>query len=265
MKFNILQEQTDKNDLLEKYVSTNIFSKYKILKTENDKLIIDIETGALSFYEESVFEELHNNNIVINMQSFGEYEQYYSGCTFSSMKYFPKIINSGYRLSFANNYELTDISNLPLIYGYVENIIFSNCHRLENFTGLKETSYSGKPLKYGLYLQETNIKNLKSLPRNSVDAIHMSKTKNFDSYSGVSQFDKLLSISYEHGQYNTIKNEISNSIEILLNRSLIKIDTPYKHKMFDIIKKYFSDNREDYIMDCAVELIDAGFEEAAEL
>ena len=181
------------------------------------------------------------------------------------MNYFPKILNCGYVLSFRGNTFLRDISNLPQIYNHnIETMQFAGCSELENFTGLRDVAEDGTPIKYTLRLASTKIKNLSTIPRNAINKMYMARTQHFDSYKGVSDFTKLQSIEYDPNEYD-LKYEISNSIELLLCKSLFQLYIPTGHTMFLIIKKHFHDDKEEYVMDCAVELIDNGFEKAAEL
>ena len=86
---------------------------------------------------------------------------------------------------------------------------------------------------------------------------------NFKSFRGIETYEKLIKLQI-HGV-----DVIHNIINVLLCENLV--DTVFYLRnttVMDIIKKYMNMSiieRSDYIMDCAVELIDAGYPEAAEL
>ncbi len=109
----------------------------------------------------------------------------------------------------------------------------------------------------------TNFENLPSnIQRLSLDFAH-----DFVSWRGINNYSNLYTLTVEHiTAYNNIINVLlCNKLEaryffmgISLNRTIEFIIEKYMNIEFALM-------RSNYIMDCVVELIDSGFEDAAEL
>ena len=86
-------------------------------------------------------------------------------------------------------------------------------------------------------------------------------SNDFDNYTGIDAYQKMRELTLTSRKYKNI-------INLLLCKSIIKdlLHMPNLNAdLKKIIYSFIRSNKEDYIMDCAVELIDAGFPEAAEL
>lgn len=268
MKFDTLVENISREQqitVLEELVENSIIEGYDVTHSHNNMTCIDITTTDDNYYAVQMFDKLYEYKIVVNHHTLEEYSSYYTHNGFMHLAHFPKILDTEY-LSFNANKRLKNIVGFPKILKSVHLINFSDCSALEDFSGLSDTNFDEVLLNFTLQLNLTAIKNLSTLPIKAVNELRMTGTQYFESYSGISDFNQLLCIDYESHRHQNIKKEIAHSIEILLNKSITRLFIPDGHAMFDIIKKYvYMKNKRDHIMDCAVELIDYGFEKAAEL
>ena len=254
--------------ILDVYVSDNVISNYEILEIKNDNTYVDIFTDGTSDYKKDMFTKMRKYNIYVNRHVNQPFVVYYYNMKETTLKNFPKIYDSA-RLIIKNCENLIDITDIPRLSNNVMTVDFNGCTALENFAGLTDISIDGVELSINISFQSTNIKNLSTLKTKNIISIEMTKTRNFDSYKNISDYKILETIEYFGNSKNDIKMEISHSIELLLchNLKYIKSFTT-KHDMLEIVDKYVRmglQKRKEHIMDCAIELIDAGYEKAAEL
>ncbi len=107
-----------------------------------------------------------------------------------------------------------------------------------------------------------NIKNVDNFPTN-LSVLDIKACSDFKSFSGIEKLDNLVKFISDITEHNNI-------INVLMSKSLQYLDIKFlsNTSVFFIIHKYMKkcvSQRSDHVMDCAIELIDAGFEEAAEL
>lgn len=253
--------------ILDVYVSDNVISNYEILEIKNDNTYVDIFTDGTSDYKKDMFTKMRKYNIYVNRHVNQPFVVYYYNMKETTLKNFPKIYDSA-RLIIKNCENLIDITDIPRLSNNIMAVVFDGCTALEDFTGLTDVSIDGVELRISISLRSTNIKNLSTLKTKNVISINMVSTRNFDSYKNISEYKNLETIDYFQYDKNDIKMEISHSIELLLCHSLKSIEFRDKHDMLEIVDKYVRmglQKRKEHIMDCAIELIDAGYEKAAEL
>ena len=108
-----------------------------------------------------------------------------------------------------------------------------------------------------------NIINFKNLPKHLI-AIKYHAMKDFKNYIGIDEYKNLHTLFCDSTKYDNIITTLL--CKKLSNFHTHKLCVPHNIEM--ILEKYFNimtHKRSEHVMDCAVELIDAGYPEAAEL
>ncbi len=148
------------------------------------------------------------------------------------------------------------VKNISVLTPNIGECVFYQCKDFD-FTKIDMTSHIAKcQIDYcGIGNKNFNgVENFKNL-----DFLSFEYTS-FDSYSGIENL-RSAGVKFRN---NTSHDKIINLL--LAKVSSIDISGNINKIVYGIISKYLATaNRSDHIMDCAVELIDAGFEEAAEL
>ena len=110
----------------------------------------------------------------------------------------------------------------------------------------------------------TGMSNCKNLPR-YITYLQLSSLVGFNSWIGIDEYEYLTNL------HISAMTQHNNIITLLLCKKIKNVDFRFSNCLFPgrientISKFMYTKNRSDHIMDCAVELIDAGFPEAAEL
>ena len=113
----------------------------------------------------------------------------------------------------------------------------------------------------------TGLKDLCNLSSN-LEKLILRSNRDFKSFRGIETYDNLVEFVAQSNGRGPI-DAYDNIVNVLLCKKLnyIILGINQKH-VFSIMNRYISidlSERSNHIMDCAVELIDAGFEDAAEL
>lgn len=166
---------------------------------------------------------------------------------------------------------LTDMSTIQK----VDVMYISNCKKFTKMKNLPKviselrvhdmtlnTSKNDKIQISKLILKNVfGIKNFLYLPTN-IKVLHLEGKNTIESFVGIDYLDTLTKMSIaELRSYNSM-------ITVLLCESLSRLIIFSRDERVKIIEKYMEiplSTRRDHIMDCAVELIDAGFPDVAEL
>ncbi len=175
----------------------------------------------------------------------------------------------------------TDLRGIDNVFS---GIFINDLYNINNFNVLPEVYYKDVKLEIRNMDIDSNIKttnndikhlemfniskfkNFENLPLNIMSFIG-GLLKDFDSFIGIDKYKKL-------DDFNISTSVIKNIITLLLcNMSNDETLDVFVHilqneTVNDIINGYMKNrgsDRKEHIMDCAIELIDAGFEEAAEL
>lgn len=180
-----------------------------------------------------------------------------------------------YNLVIKNCKNINDLSQVTNIR---KTLTIENCRNIKKFSQLPDLT-NNNPLVYLTRLHFIPDKN----GNNSVRRVFFNKTNGFidlqnlphkleslcithndmlKSLQGIDTYDELR--DFKLSQQATILRSV---ILIILCKKLDSISL-YRSLLSEIIYKYMNiplSERSEYIMDCAVELIDAGFPEAAEL
>lgn len=153
-------------------------------------------------------------------------------------------------LDFANN-ELTCIKNFPIIIKRIKFLVFSDCHFLEDYSPLSKIDVIVDKLR----LNNSLFSNFAHLPSN-VEVLNVEKCYRLRSFEGIEKINRLRLLIV----YDLLKcTNILNLLQCTHLRAIHGADVI--GSQFGPIKKYIGlRNKQDYIMDCAIDLIDAGFE-----
>ena len=216
-----------------------------------------------------------------------------------SLKNLPTICNGDFSLRYLDNVEIFDLDiqyhSDVLILGCsikdvskiknVDTLRIAECINIDTFDKLP--SYVKNPNEHKtLRISNNSFNNKIKTNNNAINTLKLSKVNkivnlhnfptnlsrldihdcvDFKSFSGIDKLDNLISFKSDINEYNNI-------INLLLCKSLSASGLNITHlssmDVFFIIYSYMKKDlseRADHIMDCAIELIDAGYEEAAEL
>jgi histidyl-tRNA synthetase len=162
-------------------------------------------------------------------------------------------------------FEITDckkikrFNQIPLLKSHTELVISDiNLNRVKNDN---DSIYNLK------IIDVTGLNDLYNLSSN-LEKLVIRSNKDFKSFRGIETYDNLIEFetrSNGRGPIGSYDNIINILLCKKLNETILGINE--KH-IFSIMKRYINidlSERSNHIMDCAVELIDAGFPEAAEL
>lgn len=183
--------------------------------------------------------------------------------------------DSVYHLIIKNCKNINDISQVTNIR---KTLSIDNCPNIKKFSQLPDLN-GDYPLVYLTSLHFTPDKN----GNNSVRQVFFDNTNGFTDLENlpkeleslsITDNDMLMSLrgidTYDNLRHFQLSQQASNLRSVILILLCKKLDDIFFHysKMIEIMKKYMKMpllTRSDYVMDCAVELIDAGYPEAAEL
>lgn len=183
--------------------------------------------------------------------------------------------DSVYHLVIKNCKNINDLSQVTNIR---KTLRIENCQNIKKFSQLPDLN-DAYPLVYLTSLRFTPDKN----GNNSVRQVFFDNTNGFTDLQNlpkeleslsITSNDMLMSLhgidTYDNLQHFHLSQQASNLRSIILILLCKKLDDIffYHSQMIEIIKKYMKmpiSTRSDHVMDCAVELIDAGYPDAAEL
>lgn len=156
--------------------------------------------------------------------------------------------------------KITSFDMLPGTYGD------TNILKLEKMTIDSSIKNSNKDLKNLILRDIKGFKNFVNLPHNIKD-LTCSFIDDFESFSGIDNYDTLADFDMQFTSDNAFPKGI---IAVLLCKSLKNY--AFKLSKYKVVEHLIDSfmtislaKRSDYVMDCAVKLIDAGYPEAAEL
>lgn len=151
-----------------------------------------------------------------------------------------------------------DEENLLVKFGVIDGDFYlQDCPNLTSFENCPNT-VTGTFYASNL----PKVTTIGSLLQNSLERIHLEDLNDlsFD-LNGIDQMRKLNSFSFYNANEKMV---LPHAIQIIQSNTIKHIKTNVK--CLEIVQHYIAEKTPlDYIMDCAVELIDAGFEKAAEL
>lgn len=241
----------------------HVTSEINLLDVDGkSKLVFGISLGDVSI--------LRNHNIKTLKNLFTEYKK---GLYLEDLKIVSigQNIKSIDRLQIIECKKITDMST-------IQKVEYMHIDACKNFTKMKNlpkvidelhaynmtlnTSKNDKIQISNLQLGKViGIKNFLYLPQN-MKILNIEGENSIESFIGVDSLEELIKIRM------TNLNSYTNIIATLLCKSLQSLNIFSPDDQVKIIGKYMKiplSTRSDHVMDCAVELIDAGYPEAAEL
>ena len=204
------------------------------------------------------------------------FENSFIACNLMSLEGLPKKLNGG--LIIRRNKNLTSLSgcsneingnfecnecNLHSLIGAPNKIDGDfNCSDNPHLSSLEGMTQEGI---YDLEIRNTGITSLKGIARQVEGNIYLENNKNLSSLKNIHKFFEAFSDPLNGGviyfSHTFVK---SNILGLLKIKNLESIDSG-NDELDAIINDYLPDPTPDKIIDCQNELIDAGFEEYAEL
>ena len=246
----------------------------KLTNLRNEKIKIRIFSSADIFYEKNNFDVFEDFPIECN-------GLYIENNMFSDIIIRSKVVNSihirdnmnlksitlydpNIRLSVfqygSNKYQ--DLITNKIEYKHNETVNYLNCENLGKLFSFDQIIIPSKKIKK-LDIAWSGIKTFKDFDFHIINSCHF-LLPNIDNYKYV---DK---IKCDGGIIFDILDNVKNIITFLLNKTqtLDILFTPNRKEISNIMQQYFRMDpsiRSEHVMDCAIDLIDAGYEKAAEL
>ena len=159
------------------------------------------------------------------------------------------------RLEVRSCYDIRCFSQLPIIDSRQTEV---HLNRLD-MIAKKDANNSIKNLTLENMHLMNNFKNLST----NLEKLNISTHENccFQSFSGIETYDKLVDLSLHR-----MTKPLDNMLLLLTCKSLTCLGVNRCSSAYGVVQRFMHlVNKQDYVMDCAVRLIESGFEKAAEL
>ena len=300
MKRNTLAENTSKdNENILKFLRNHD----KHYELDSNKKIA-YRGGGEVLFQSTIYDDFDyyvddSGKCEVEFSMFDVTQLHIKGTKLKTLKNMPNYITGDFRLAYMENIDIFDLKlescenlkiekcsfvNLRGIENVFSSITLINLYYINNFNVLPEVYYKNVKLELcDMYIDSdiktTNdnikhlemfnigeFKNFENLPLN-ITSLLCKNLKDLNSFIGIDKYKKL-------DDFNISTTIIKNILTLLLcnmgNNETLKdyVNILNNETVNDIINNYMEiggSYRQDRIMDCAVELIDAGFPEAAEL